>query len=132
MIEEGFEKINSNNSINQAEDSFNFADLARAEDELYSLQEKNLPAKRSILYRIVDSYFAKQTNRQKHIVSRKKYLWLCILTGWFGGHRFYEKRYKLALIYLLFAWTGIPIAMTMVDWMIALPITPDENGNILI
>jgi TM2 domain-containing membrane protein YozV len=36
------------------------------------------------------------------------------------------------LLYLAFSWTGIPIAMGLIDWMIAVPKQPDENGMILI
>jgi len=55
-----------------------------------------------------------------------------VLTGWMGGHRFYTHQYKTALIYLLTCWTGFPLAMTLVDLMIVIPMQPDDNGKVLI
>ena len=52
--------------------------------------------------------------------------------GWAGGHRFYTKQYALGFIYLLFCWTGIPFAMTLIDLMIALPRQADEQGRLFL
>lgn len=71
-------------------------------------------------------------NRQKHEVNRKRYLALNLLLGWAGIHRFYEKRWGLGLFYLSLCWTGVPAAMAIVDFMIALPMKPDEKGYIFI
>ena len=70
--------------------------------------------------------------RQPVPVVRKKYLLLALCLGWAGGHRFYTKQYALGVIYLLFCWTGIPFAMTLIDLMIALPMKADEQGRMLL
>ena len=70
--------------------------------------------------------------RQPVPVFRKKYLLLALCLGWAGGHRFYTKQYALGVIYLLFCWTGIPFAMTLIDLMIALPMKADEQGRMLL
>lgn len=80
----------------------------------------------------ISRFFDYQENRREQCLDRKKYLWLAVLTGWMGGHRFYAKQYFTAMLYLLFFWTGIPIAMTLIDLMIALPKEADENGHILL
>ena len=54
---------------------------------------------------------------------------LCIL-GAFGAHQFYAKRPVLGLLYLATFWSGFSAAMTIVDFIIAVPMKPDENGNI--
>lgn len=63
-------------------------------------------------------------------VKRKTYLWLCLL-GIVGANQFYAGHWIKGLFYLALSWTGISIAMGFIDWMIALPKTPDENGMIL-
>ena len=72
------------------------------------------------------------TKRQPVSLSRKKYVWLGILLGFVGAHRFYAKQYVLGVLYLLFFWTGIPFAMALIDLMIVLPMKADEYGKILI
>ncbi|MFR2850798.1 TM2 domain-containing protein [Hungatella sp.] len=62
----------------------------------------------------------------------KKYILLALCLGWVGGHRFYTKQYALGFIYLLFCWTGIPFAMTLIDLMIALPRQADEQGRLFL
>jgi TM2 domain-containing membrane protein YozV len=42
------------------------------------------------------------------------------------------KQYVLGLLYLLLFWTGFPIAMTIIDLLIIIPLPPDENGDILV
>lgn len=83
------------------------------------------------LERIVNRIYGIIYAREKRLVNRKKYIWLALLTGWCGGHRFYTHQYKTAVLYLVLFWSGFPIAMTIVDLMIALPMKPDENGMIL-
>lgn len=61
---------------------------------------------------------------------KKTYLLLLLLTGWFGGHRYYEKRWGLGLLYTAFFWTGIPLAMCIIDAMIVIPMKADCNGRI--
>lgn len=66
-------------------------------------------------------------------VERKKYIKLALCCGWLcGAHRFYAGQKILGVLYLLFCWTGISFAMTLVDLMIVLPMQPDEHGMIQI
>ena len=75
---------------------------------------------------------ALDASKGKHRFNKKTYLWLMLFLGWLGGHRYYQGRWKLGLLYTLFCWTGIPGVMALIDWMIAVPKQPDENGMILI
>ena len=52
------------------------------------------------------------------------------ILGAFGAHQFYAKRPVLGLLYLATFWSGFSAAMTIVDFIIAVPMKPDENGNI--
>lgn len=111
--------------------------LAVLEEELYLLKkEQGLLKQKKGIFKFIDRYFhgdkAAEEKKVKEtcIVNRKKYLWFLILTGWCGGHLFYAKKYASAIFYLLFFWSGFPLAMAIVDWLIWLPKKPDENGNI--
>lgn len=84
------------------------------------------------LKRLISSLFERSEKRPKVTVNRKKLLWLTILTGAFGGHRFYTRQYGLAIAYLLLCPTGVSIAMSIIDVIVFLPMMPDENGNIVI
>lgn len=114
-------------------EKINFAELALLEDELHTLEEQNGTEQPLKLWqRAGDWYFEHRENRQKHLVNRKTYLLLTLFLGWAGGHRFYEKRRGLGLFYLALCWSGFPIALAVVDLMIALPMKADENGCIMI
>lgn len=88
--------------------------------------------KANIFVRGIDYLFALKEKRQPVRVKRKTYLLVALLLGWCGGHRFMSKQYGLFALYLFFFWTGFPIAMTIIDLMIAIPIPPDEEGYIMI
>ncbi len=105
------------------------SELIKLEEELYQLKEQNnIPIERSRFHRFMD--WLMEIKERPHPVRRKKYLWLALLTGWMGGHRFYAKQYITAVIYLALFWTGVPAAMTIIDLMAALPKQADEQGMI--
>lgn len=81
---------------------------------------------------LIGKYHDWKKNRTKHKVNKKKYILLCLLLGWCGGHRYYEKRYWLAAFYTLFFWTVIPFFLCVTDLLIVLPMKADENGDIVI
>lgn len=71
-----------------------------------------------------------QSKKGCHTFQKKTYLWLTLFTGWFGGHRYYQGRYVLGIIYSLFFWTGVPFISCLFDAMEAIPMKPDESGRI--
>ncbi len=88
--------------------------------------------KKSAWVRLVEKYYAfKDAHTTYNPVNRKTYCWLCLL-GIFGVHHFYAKHWVKGLVYLAICWTGISAAMSLIDWMVAVPKEPDENGMILI
>lgn len=93
--------------------------------EEYGLQEEEKGIKKAI-----SKFFDKREAQGQVPIKKKKYLWLAVLLGWMGAHRFYTKQYTTAIVYLLTCWTGFSIAMTIIDLMIVIPKKPDENGNI--
>ncbi len=110
-----------------------FTKLALLEDELHEVEEqygKEKPLK--LWQRLGDWYFDWRENRQRHQVNRRTYILLTIFLGWAGIHRFYEKRWGLGLFYLALCWSGFPVALAIVDLIIALPMKADEGGYILI
>ena len=65
-------------------------------------------------------------------VSRKTYLLLALTCGWFcGAHRFYSGHNVQGILYVLFSWTGISLAMTIIDVLLVfLKHEPDAEGMI--
>lgn len=53
-------------------------------------------------------------------------LLLCFFLGWVGMHRFYLGENKRGMIYLLFCWTGIPLFLSIFDF-IGIVFTPEEK-----
>lgn len=107
-----------------------------AEEELRQLKEeygiKEEPKKEGKISRVISSFFERQAGREPVAVSKKTYIWLAVLTGWIGGHRFYCKHYRVGLLYLLFFWIGLGLYNTIIDIMTVIPMQPDENGKILL
>lgn len=107
-------------------------DLALAETELENLKAEHGiedDRKHGFVWNFIDRSLDRRENHEKVAVSKKKYLWLCLL-GAFGAHRFYAKQYITAALYLLTCWTCFSVAMTIIDMMIIIPMKPDENGMI--
>ena len=108
------------------------ADIAFAQAELNELKrEHGLEEEEKGLKKLISKVLNKRAARVKVSVKKKTYLWLGLL-GIFGIHRFYAKQYVTAVLYLLLFWTGISITMTIIDYMVVLPMEADENGYILL
>ncbi|MGN1156286.1 MAG: TM2 domain-containing protein [Agathobacter sp.] len=105
-----------------------------AEQELKELKEEYgiKDEKEGKLSHKISGFFERQAEKEPVAVSKKTYIILAILTGWFGGHRFYCKHYKVGLVYLLLFWMGIGLYHTILDLMVVIPMQPDENGKILL
>lgn len=114
------------------EDGVNIDEYVALQRELDELKRQNGTSNEGRISRMISSFFERQDAREKVLVNKKKHLWIAVLLGWCGGHRFHAKQYKLGVLYLLFCWSCIPIAMTIVDLLEIIPIPADENGNILI
>lgn len=92
-----------------------------------------MSVKRSnIFVRGIDYLFALKEKREPVRVKRSTYLLVALLLGWCGGHRYLSKQYGLFIAYLLLFWTGIPVAMTIIDLLIAIPIKQDSDGYIMV
>ena len=101
----------------------------RALKEQYGIEDEK---KEGRISRKISSLCERQADREPVAVKKKTYIWLAVLTGWFGGHRFYCKHYRVGLLYLLLFWMGIGLYNTIIDLMIVIPMQPDENGMILL
>ena len=116
----------------KAEEMKILEEMAYAQAELNELKkEYGMDDEEKGLKKLISKLLNKREAREKVLVSKKKYLRLCLL-GIFGAHRFYAKQYPTAILYLLLFWSGISISMTLIDWMIVVPMEADENGMILI
>ena len=105
--------------------------LAELEEELYQLKKEQGLIKEKEpkgLQKTVSKFF--DGADKKTVVNKKKYILLACFLGIFGAHRFYSRKWKSAVVYVLLCWLGISIAHTIIDLMIVIPMKPDENGNI--
>ena len=108
-------------------------DIAVAQAELNALkQEYGLEEEEKGIKKAITGYFNYRENREKVRVKKKTYIWLSVLLGWLGAHRFYSKQYVIGILYILTLWLGVPIAMTVIDLMVIIPMKPDEEGYVLI
>ena len=106
-------------------------DIAMAQDELNQLKkEYGLEEEEKGLKKVISTLFEKREEREKVLIKKKTYLWLGLLLGSFGAHRFYAKQYPTAILYLLLCWTGIALTMSLIDLMVVIPMKADENGQI--
>lgn len=122
---------NTKSSKKQKLQGQEISEFIRLEEELHQLQEQyNIPAKKGKFYEFMEKVM--ELKEKPHPVVRKRYLWLAVLTGWIGGHRFYAKQYITAALSVALFWTGIPAAMTIIDIMAALPKEADEKGEIIV
>lgn len=70
------------------------------------------------------------TMTNKHSVDKFIYILFAFLLGCFGIHKFYAKRYFLGFIYLIFAWSGIPGVIGIIEGILAILKPRDEHGRI--
>lgn len=117
------------NQIRDQADYLNTAELVTLQAELNALKTaQGERAPRCRLFLAIDRQLEKFDPRT---VQRRRYIRLALLCGWFaGGHRLYAGQRFTGLLYLLFCWTGIPFAMTVLDLMAVLPMQADAEGNI--
>lgn len=104
-----------------------------AKAELDAVREEyGVKPKEGKISRAISNFFDKRDARQLQKVNKKKYLLLAVFTGWLGGHRFYAKQWVVAVLYLVFFWSGFSLAMTVIDLMVVIPKEADEDGNIYV
>lgn len=59
-------------------------------------------------------------------VNKTALVLITFFLGGIGGHRFYQKKYGLGVLYLLFCWSGIPGLVAFVEFIIYLCRSEDE------
>lgn len=108
-------------------DYVNIAELVRLEEERIELKQKNGEhIKQNIVFKILNTVFARNSSKS---IKRSRYIKFAVFGGWFTGmHRFYAGQIFTGVLYLLFFWTGIPFAMTIMDLMAVLPMQADREG----
>lgn len=68
----------------------------------------------------------------KKAVNKVVYLLLAFFLGGIGIHKFYGGKIGTGILYMVFCWTGIPVIIALVEFVIALCQKADPNGNILV
>lgn len=63
-------------------------------------------------------------------VSKGIYILLALILGGIGAHKFYAGKWLQGIIYLVFVWTYIPVALSLIDVFIAMFTPADEYGQI--
>lgn len=105
--------------------------MLELEAELARLRKENgIEAPTPLWVRLGDWLAAH--SRQPRRVDRHRYVLLALSCGWLcGAHCFYAGHRWQGLLYLALCWTGFPLAMTLVDVLLAYIKYPmDENGQI--
>lgn len=117
---------------NEAKDQVTMGEMIAAQQELRELKKEHglETEKEGPISKAITRFFDRHEERQKHQITKKTYLLLLIFTGWIGGHRWYAHRWILAALYTLLFWTGIPLAMSLIDLLEVIPVEADENGRI--
>lgn len=119
------------NAKAENEEAVIISEIIAAQHELDQLKtEYGLHEEEKGLKKAITKFFDRKEAMSQIPINKKKYMWLAVLLGLFGAHRFYTKQYTTAIIYLLTCWTGFSLSMTIIDLMIVIPKKPDENGNI--
>ena len=63
-------------------------------------------------------------------VSKGIYIMLALFLGGIGLHKFYAGKWIQGLLYLVFMWTYVPVALSLIDLVIAMLSPADEYGQI--
>lgn len=66
------------------------------------------------------------------MVNKLAYCILAFFLGGIGIHKFYAGKTGTGIAYLLFCWTGIPVFVSLIDFIVGLTKKADANGNIII
>ena len=67
---------------------------------------------------------------EKLTVNKFLYCLCALFLGGIGVHKFYAKHFVAGIWYLIFFWTYIPALLSICDFISALGIPADKNGNI--
>lgn len=63
-------------------------------------------------------------------VNKITYCLLAIFLGWFGAHKFYAGKKFMGILYFIFAPTGIPALISVIEGLFGLAKKSDAYGNI--
>ena len=61
-------------------------------------------------------------------VSKGLYIALCLFLGGLGIHKFYAGKGGQGILYVLFCWTGLSVVCALIDLIIAVFKSTDEQG----
>ena len=116
-----------------AEEGFDIDEYVALQQELNELKKENgtLEEEKGVS-RMISKFFERQDAREKVLINKKRLIWMAVLFGWAGTHRFMLRQPGLGMLYLCTCWSGYSMAMTIVDVLIYAFLKPDENGNILV
>lgn len=67
---------------------------------------------------------------EKLTVNKFLYCFCALFLGGIGVHKFYAKHFVTGIWFLLFSWTYIPAIIAFFEFLAALFIKSDKNGNI--
>ena len=65
-------------------------------------------------------------------VSKGLYIALCLFLGGLGVHKFYAGKWLAGILYALFCWTGLSVVCAVIDLIIAVFKSTDEQGNMYV
>lgn len=120
----------STTNIEQSKETYDVNDFIAAEMELQDLKEKydiKDEKKEPLWKRIVDRYVSYKESRKPVTINKKKYCLTTVFLGWLGIHQFMVGKKVSGVLYMLFCWTGLSVALSALDLFYAAFLKADEN-----
>lgn len=65
-------------------------------------------------------------------LNKTLYVLLAVFLGGIGAHKFYARKFVLGLVYMIFAWTYIPIIVSIIEGIRAIGLPQTDDGKIKI
>ena len=61
-------------------------------------------------------------------INKGIYIMLCLFLGTVGIHKFYAGKWGQGILYALFCWTGLSVVCALIDLIIAVFKSTDDQG----
>ena len=88
--------------------------------------------KPGIVVRLGDFIVNTIDGREPVAIGKTKYCLTALFLGWLGVHQFMAGKKFVGAFYLLTCWSGISVALTVFDLVVALCMPKNESGEILV
>jgi TM2 domain-containing membrane protein YozV len=85
----------------------------------------------SIHVNLVKPTISLKMDEERKNINKVAFILLALFTGGIGGHKFYQGKIGVGILYLIFCWTWIPSILAIIELIIAAFKETDVNGNFI-